>query len=112
MELTIKERLTLPTLMPSKGKFEDLVCAEEITAKVKFTRQEMDDNGIKTSEDGKGLSWEDEVKTFSYSFSELEVALMKRILMETAGKGELQRDHLNLYRMFVNNTDSQQPVAA
>ncbi len=97
------ERALVSGLLPKQADYTTLVIAGDIQDKIKFTQEDMDKYKIVPS--GTGLAWGSEytAEEFEYSFSELEINLIKDKLVELDGQKKLSSQHLNLYRMFITN---------
>ncbi len=87
-------------MVPAKGKYEDLVVAEDLKKKFSLTQDEVKEYDIKTSEDGRGITGKlGESKEFE--FTELESNLLKKAFEDVNKAGMLEAWQLELYRMFV-----------
>lgn len=100
MELTLLDRIMVMTMIPKKGNFEKLIIAADLEKKVALTQDEIKEFEIKTGENG-AITWKATDKTFSYEFTELESKLVQDALKEASDKGELTKDHMSIYRLFV-----------
>lgn len=100
MDLTLRDRLLLGTILPGKGKFEDLIVRDDILKKVGVKQEEVEKYGIKQQDRG-GLTWKQTDDVFPTEFTELESSLIKKSLKELSDKGELATECVTLYRSFV-----------
>lgn len=103
MKLTLLQRMILPTILPSKGKYEDLILKDDIVEKVKITQEEVKSFNIRTEQVGDKFQtlWEDPDKTeFEYTFTELEMNLIKRNLDNLQKNEELTDETKGLYKLF------------
>ena len=99
MKLTLLERIVLPSILPAKGTFENMIVRRDIMERVKINQEELEKYQIK-SLDG-GLKWEPTADEFDYEFSEIEKILIVQSLKSLSEKGEISPDHLSLYKKFV-----------
>ena len=102
--LTIADRLSLSTVLPKRGSYEDMIVREDIRNKVKFTQKELKKYEIKQFPESGMLEWKETVDNFDYEFTELEEALIIKSLTELSKKNELGVEHVGLYKKFVTKT--------
>jgi hypothetical protein len=58
MELHIKERLVIPTILPEKGTFMEFNLKKSISQKVSITEQDKADYNIRTNEEKRRVEWD------------------------------------------------------
>lgn len=101
MQLSIKDRIIIPSVFPKTGKFEDLILTEEILKKIKFSLDEIKAHNIHSNQSA-GVEWNEEgYIPLECDFSELEKVLIKKCLVEMNAQEKLTSDHLDIYRKFV-----------
>lgn len=98
-KLNLKDRVVLGSAMPSTGKFQDLIIGEDIKSKIRINQDELVKYEIKQLDSG--VQWKDNSDEFEFNFSELEISLIKKTLIDLSDKSQLTVDHLSLYRMFL-----------
>jgi len=106
VNLTVGDRIILPTILPSKGSYEDLIVQGDIMDKVRMTQEETEKFGIKQIRDQ--IAWTDVESEFEYEFSELEEGIIIRTLSEMSTRKELSQNHIGLYKKFVSKTSEKQ----
>jgi hypothetical protein len=104
--LYFQDRIILPSILPSKGKFEDLITAEDIITKCRISQEEIEEYDFKSNVSEQGYvstQWNDKGAnaTFTYNFTDLEKALIKKQLENLNSKNELESSYMNLYKEFV-----------
>jgi len=107
INLSLNERMVVTGLVPTEGKFEDLIISEDIKAKVSITGSEVEEFEIKTVSNGEqsAIQWNVEKigdKEWSYDFSELEKEMLKGALTKASEDGKLHVSQIALYKKFVN----------
>jgi hypothetical protein len=106
VELSLMERFSLIQILPTEGKFEDLIVSEDIKSKIKITQDEIKEFEIRTEVVGDYIStkWNEEKingKVWSYEFSSLESSLIKTLLKKISDSEKLNLSQLKLYKEFV-----------
>lgn len=101
-KLQMIDRITLPSVLPTKGGFEKLIVVEDIKKKIMLTQEDIEKYTI--SSRGDKIFWtipEGEQDEFEYEFTSLELSLLKEALKELDTKQELTTDMTGLYKLFV-----------
>lgn len=100
-ELSLLDRLTLGTVLPTKGNFEYLLVRGDILEKIKVTTAETVELGI--TQAGESITWNKEAsaKRWPYEFTESECSTIKTKLKEMSDKQELSAELMPLYKAFV-----------
>ena len=79
MKLTIKDRIVLPEILPQQGNMIEMLVADSITKKTRFTAREVTD--FKLCQKGETLTWDENVDTdVEIDFEQSEVNLLKEQL--------------------------------
>lgn len=102
MQLSLQERAVLQFLLPSQGSFTDLLCREDLIAKVKLTQEDIEEFDIKSLPSG-GIAWSEEKaegKTWEVEISELEKNAIKAQLKKLSEDKKLGAEHLTLAKEF------------
>lgn len=103
IELSLLDRITLPTTLKKEGSFEEMIISKDITNKTKITQEDVKNYSIQTIE-GKGLQWavkEGESDSINITFTELEFNMVKEGLKKLQEEKKLTQDHIDLYRKFI-----------
>lgn len=79
MELTIKDRLYIPALLPKEGNFKDFNHKKEILRKVGIETHEREQIGLHENKDTGRIEWETEKEVpLTVEFSTEETAYLRR----------------------------------
>ena len=60
MELTIKDRLYIPALLPKEGNFKQFNLKKEILRKIEISEQEREEINLHENADTKRIEWDNE----------------------------------------------------
>ena len=63
MELSIKDRLYLPTFLPAKGNFKDFNLKKEILRKIAISEEERKEINFRENQEDNCLEWDVEKET-------------------------------------------------
>lgn len=63
MELTIKDRLYLPTFLPQKGNFKQFNLKKEILHRISISEDERKEINLHENEESKRIEWDVEKET-------------------------------------------------
>lgn len=63
MELTIKDRLYLPTFLPQKGNFRQFNLKKEVLRKISISEDERKEIELHENEENKRIEWDVEKET-------------------------------------------------
>ncbi|NDV80048.1 RNA-binding protein [Dysgonomonas sp. 511] len=75
MELTIKDRLYIPALLPKEGTFSQFNIKKEILRKIEISEHEREELELKENAETKRIEWnveKDTLLTLEFSVQELE----------------------------------------
>lgn len=79
MELSIKDRLYIPALLPKEGNFRDFNHKKEILRKIAIDTQEREQIGLHENKDTGRIEWETEKEvSLVVEFSSDEIAYLKK----------------------------------
>lgn len=79
MELSIKDRLYIPAILPQEGTFKEYNHKKEILRKIEISQQERLDVGLKENQENGRIEWDVEKDTpLSVSFSTEELQYLKQ----------------------------------
>lgn len=79
MELTIKDRLYIPAILPKEGNFKDFNNKKEIRHKVEISARERQEIGLHENKDTGRIEWETEKEVpLVVEFSTDEIAYLKK----------------------------------
>lgn len=94
MELHIKERLLIPSILPEKGTFMDFNLKKSILSKIALTEQDRNDYEIVEKKDEKRIEWnvqKDHDQPLAVEFTKDELAYMHKAC-ETISSQQLPDD--------------------
>lgn len=78
MELTIKDRLYIPALLPKEGNFRDFNNKKEILRKIEITAANRDEIGLHENKDTGRIEWATEKEMpLMVDFSQQELEYLK-----------------------------------
>lgn len=100
MLLTLMERMTLETVLPTQGDYHTMCRAREIGEKVRPTAAELDAAEAKFT-DGMVRIRQDKNAASEIEFSREELVLLKQELKKLADGHKLTMSHLDLYERLV-----------
>jgi hypothetical protein len=103
--LTLQDRIVMPTVLPERGSFEDMIIREDIREKVQLSQKETSKYKIIQDKETGYLSWVESDDSFDYEFTELEENLIIKNLKEMSDNKKLTSSHLGLYKKFVSKTE-------
>jgi len=100
MELNVKERIILGSILPQRGNFATYRMVQDLLMKFGLKAEEIKEIELQELEGG-NLHWnKDIIKDFE--FKDAEVDLIKKHLKELDDKESLNyADHISLYEKFV-----------
>ena len=79
MELSIKDRLYLPTFLPAKGNFQDFNLKKEILRKIAISEEERKEINFRENQEDNRLEWDVEKETpLIVDFSKDEMEYLRR----------------------------------
>ena len=79
MELSIKDRLYLPTFLPAKGNFKDFNLKKEILRKIAISDDERKEINFRENQEDNRLEWDVEKETsLIVDFSKDEMEYLRR----------------------------------
>ena len=79
MELSIKNRLYLPTFLPAKGNFKDFNLKKEILRKIAISEEERKEINFRENQEDNRLEWDVEKETpLIVDFSKDEMEYLRR----------------------------------
>ena len=100
MELTVKERLLLLSILPQEGSFTTIKIIRKLREELSFSEEEHEELGFRES-DGK-VGWDEGAE----KMKEVEIGLkatdvVAAALKELDRKNSLHVDHFSLFEKFV-----------
>lgn len=107
--ITMLDRLELAGVLPQKGSYEKLVVARDVEQKIKITQDDILKYGI-IFIDSK-VQWQipkGEQDAFTYEFTNLENKVIREELEALEKKGDLPKNFVHLYEVFVLATEEKQ----
>lgn len=97
IELTVKERAVLPSILPSQGDKLTQIMVRSLNEKVRFTESEIDELEMKS--DASGIRWNQknaEGKLFKYEISDGEALILRDASKELDSSKKVNQDNLSL----------------
>ena len=100
-ELTLLQRVVLPTIFPATGDYKTLKIREDLRVKCQLSQSEMKDFEI-TIEPSGVMSWNQAgvEARFPMEFTEFEHLEITATLRSKDSKKELSQDTFSLYELF------------
>jgi hypothetical protein len=78
MELTIKDRLYLPTFLPQKGNFKQFNLKKEVLHRISISEDERKEINLHENEESKRIEWDVEKETpLHVEFTEEELKYLQ-----------------------------------
>lgn len=78
MELTIKDRLYLPTFLPARGNFKDFNLKKEILRKIAIGDEERKEINLRENAEDKRIEWDvEKEKQLAVEFSKDEMEYLR-----------------------------------
>lgn len=78
MELTIKDRLYIPAILPKEGNFQQFNIKKDILRKIEISNKEREDTCLTENSETKRIEWDTEKDIpLSIEFSEMELEYLK-----------------------------------
>lgn len=78
MELTIKDRLYLPTFLPQKGNFKQFNLKKEVLHRISISEDERKEINLHENEENKRIEWDVEKETpLHVEFTEEELKYLQ-----------------------------------
>jgi len=100
MELNVKERIIISSLVPQKGNYATYKMFQDLLMKIGLNADEVKTINLREEANG-SLRWENDF-TKEFEFKDAEVDLIKKHLKELDDKESLNYvDHISLYEKFV-----------
>ena len=97
MKLIFKERLVFNVLYPQKGNLSEQILVQDISKKVQFTQEEIQNANYKVK--GNLASWDDtKVKEAKIEFTGAELNFLKTRVDDLDKNKEITQDILSLCR--------------
>ena len=79
MELSIKDRLYLPTFLPAKGNFKDFNLKKEILRKIAISEEERKEINFRENQEDNRLEWDvDKEAPLIVDFSKDEMEYLRK----------------------------------
>jgi len=106
-KLGVKERLLIGGLLPDRGSIADLRILRELENEISFSQDEHQQLNIKNS--GGLMTWNDKGDTDkkAIQFCDRAVALISEKLKELDKQGQLHKDFIDIWTMFVTDKEDE-----
>lgn len=95
MELNIKERLAMTTLLPQEGNMITLVLAKDIKNKIELTQELIKEVNFRVQ--GTSYVWDADKKVPDVEFTKEEIKLLQDRIELLEKEEKLQLENINLY---------------
>lgn len=95
--LSIKERLILPSIFPKESDIMTMTIVEDINSKIKLSQSELTDINFKT--ENNSYIWDKELE-FEVTLSDAEVKVIKESLKKLDEEKKITSDVLSIYKKF------------
>ena len=97
IELTVKERAVLPSILPAQGDKLTQIMVRSLNEKVRFTESEIEELEMKS--DASGIRWNQKKaadRLFSFEVSDGEALIMRDASKELDNQKRVNQDNLSL----------------
>lgn len=102
MEFSVKDRLVLSGILPKEGKdYVTLTLSSNLSDKLRFTSEEVEEYGMAPASDGKSLTWKSDAPAKEIPIGNKTIQVVKDALLQAEKDNKLTVDFLSLYRKFV-----------
>lgn len=92
MELSVKDRLYLPTFLPARGNFKEFNLKKEILRKIAIGDEERKAINLRENAEDKRIEWDVEKEhPLEVEFSADEMAYLQAAWREDLGRGTARR---------------------
>jgi hypothetical protein len=101
MNITLLDKLIIPSLLKREGTFEEIIINKDIKSKVQITQDEVVKYNMQTLEGG-NISFNQEGAEAEYDieFTELEFNTIKDSLKKLQEDKKLTESHIEIYKKF------------
>jgi len=107
MELSVKDRLYLPTFLPARGNFKDFNLKKEILRKIAIGDGEREEIGLHENAEDKRIEWDvEKEKPLQVEFSKEEAEYLRKAC-ERISDEELPDDMWTTVARIYDNTQEQ-----
>lgn len=107
MELSVKDRLYLPTFLPARGNFKDFNLKKEILRKIAISDGEREEIGLHENAEDKRIEWDvEKEKPLTVEFSKEEAEYLRKAC-EKISDEELPDDMWTTIARVYDNTQEQ-----
>lgn len=107
MELSVKDRLYLPTFLPARGNFKDFNLKKEILRKIAIGDGEREEIGLHENAEDKRIEWDvEKEKPLTVEFSKEEAEYLRKAC-EKISDEELPDDMWTTIARVYDNTQEQ-----
>lgn len=98
MQLSLSDRIILPTFFPAQGSYAEGIIKRDILKKITLTQDELTKYEVKT--EGQSVTWKNPEAKFTYEFTDLEVKFIKDLLNQLDKHKELPNSLIECYEAF------------
>ncbi len=105
INLTLFDRISIPTMFPEKASFADGIVYDDIRQKIKITQDEVSEYKVRSTTDGSGVEWDNEPKEGKkFELTTLEERVIIKALKELDAKSQVPTDpkFIALFKKFIN----------
>lgn len=109
MQLSLLERLLVPTILPQQGGIVELRVAQEVLECVQLTSDELEEWEVKDGPEGR-VTWNpDKATEVEIALSDPGKAMIRKALKELEEGKQLERNHVSLYEKFAEQAPAEEP---
>ena len=110
MDLSVKDRLLLSSLLPTVSDIITLRVVQEVQEQLAFDSQEVETYNLRR--DGVTMLWDDTAAlSKSIAFSKAALGIILAALQQLNAQKQLTADHISLYEMFVEYVERPEEAA-
>lgn len=101
MELLLLERIMLTNMLPSTGKFEDMIIRKDVLDKIAVKQDEIKTYDVRSSDKG-GIQWNEAGATYTImvELTEMEKHFVQKTLKKVSDDEKLPAECVELYKKF------------
>lgn len=98
--LKLLQRVVLNDALLQQGNKAEIMILNGISEKIKISQKEAKDYGVRFMGGGVGTNGIGAAKTFTYSFSEAEVSIIKKSFIELDKRAAYTKELLDVEKLF------------
>ena len=105
VKLGVGDRLHLSEILPIEATLITVRILRELRERIELSAADIKTYGVKQVKSG--VAWNVSVKPMSFTFADVEVTIIREALAAADAAGTVKIGMLDLYDMFVGDTDGE-----